>query len=684
MPSSEPQRPLNMSKPESERALISSFACTSCVRRKVKCDRMLPACSSCVKTKAGCVYRAPPPPQRRRRRLDQNSGGQRKSVVAAAEESDLKARLAQYEQILQEHGLLPDPAPPAVTGENKTSDEARDGRLIFRGGKSRYVSSSVWLDADEAELHDLAEHDNYDENEDANFEIKWSIDPLSAALLGNIRNLVDFHPSPGDAQKLWTAHSNNVEPLCKILHIPTTTKMVEKVTQQPATASKEDECLLFAIYHFATLSMSDEECLRDFGQSRSTLLPRYSFALRQALVNASWLKTTDMTVLQALVLYLLATRLTTDPHTYWIMTGVAVRIAQRMGLHRNREETELPPFEVEMRRRLFWQLIPLDGYAGQISGTSISVPPNSWETKQPLNINDSQIWPGMTKKPVAQEGPTEMIFCLVKAQLSDLYNRSGVKVPKFGPTVNLKTGAELDKIIDEAEGAIEAKYLRYCEIGNPLNFLLLGNVRSAANSVRLRNRISRLVSRTDDASDQEMRDLCALADKILETDNALYRNPSVRGFRWKIESLFIWDALKCLLMGLSRPGFYATADELSAMWNKIAEVYSNHGEITEAKGAMQAIIGKATLQAWDANPPSLHPPVSEPTFITMLHSQYKKIADSKPLEDAADSGNVDGAYDESMFSLDDYFGPSGIMDLNMEDYLNVDPASWTFWDSSQA
>ncbi|KAK7932078.1 fungal-specific transcription factor domain-containing protein [Apiospora marii] len=455
--------------------------------------------------------------------------------------------------------------------------------------------------------------------------------------------------------------------------------MIEQVTHQPVDASKEDECLLFAIYHFAAHSMSDEECLLELGQTRSGLLSKFSYAFRQALVNASWLRTTDMTVLQALVLYLIATRLTSDPHTYWIMTGVAVRIAQRMGLHHDREDAELSVFDVEMRRRLFWQLIPLDGYAAQVSGTGISIPPNSWDTKQPRNINDSQIWPGMTEKPVPQEGPTEMIFYLVKAQLSDLYNRTGVKATTSGPTVDLKTGAELDKMIDRVEGAIEIKYLRYCELGNPLHFVLLGHVRSAANSVRLRNRISRLAARTD-ASDQELRDLCVLADKILETDNALYRNPSVKGFRWKIESLFIWDALKCILMGLSRPGLYVTADEANVTWDKVSEVYSNHFEITEARGAMQVIVGKATLRAWNANPPSL--PILDPMFITRLRSRHEKTDNPRPL-DAASNGAAGADYEEPTFSLDDYFCSSGGMDMNLDDYLNVGATNWTFWDPSQ-
>jgi hypothetical protein len=43
--------------------------------------------------------------------------------------------------------------------------------------------------------------------------------------------------------KLWDAYVQNVDPLCKVLHVPTVAKLVETVSRQPATASKGDACL---------------------------------------------------------------------------------------------------------------------------------------------------------------------------------------------------------------------------------------------------------------------------------------------------------------------------------------------------------------------------------------------------------------------------------------------------------
>jgi hypothetical protein len=167
--------------------------------------------------------------------------------------------------------------------------------------------------------------------------------------------------------------------------------------------------------------------------------------------------------MQAFVLFLITVRTQIDPHTFWIMTGVAVRIAQRIGLHRDGESLGIPPFDLEIRRRLFWQLLPLDGYAGQVSGTGISIAPNSWDTKQPLNINDDQIYPGMTQQPEEQKGATEMIYCLTRTELSKFYTRTGVKMKDIGATIQLRDGAELKQLIDEVESIIETKYLRYCQ-----------------------------------------------------------------------------------------------------------------------------------------------------------------------------------------------------------------------------
>lgn len=458
------------------------YNCQPCVRRKVKCDRIVPTCSSCVKTKQECIYQAPPKP-RRKKRKGVDEGAEADAGRHASVDDDVHGRLARYERILRENGLIDAegnamspssaqkteeyPTPATEGGLPQGSRQAHPpppGKLVAGGGKSRYIDSNLWLDTGADDIQDLSSDDMEPAPDHHLSSFRPGLyDPISGSLLGLTHDLLDFHPSFEHAMALWTAHMQNVEPLCKVLHIPTTARMVQEVARQPSTASKAQECQLFAIYHFAVFSMDEEDCLRQFGQSRSILMPKYAHALRQALVNASWLKTTEMPVMQAYVLFLISGRAYIDPHTYWMLTGIGVRIAQRMGLHHDGETLGLPPFEVQMRRRLFWPLVSLDGFAGQHSGTGISMLPSSWDVKLPLNVNDDQIFPGMTEWPEEEKGATDMIFVLCRAEMSRYYSKVALRLKESGPSVHLEED-QAKAQIDEVERNIEEKYLRYCDI----------------------------------------------------------------------------------------------------------------------------------------------------------------------------------------------------------------------------
>ncbi|KAA8646802.1 hypothetical protein EYZ11_010909 [Aspergillus tanneri] len=641
------------------------YTCQPCVRRKVKCDKALPACSSCSKGKLECIYQAPLPRSRKRKHSE-----------------DVHERLVRYERMLCANGLLstvdnmPSKETPQTAQERASacvneSDTPGVGKLLAADGKSRYIDSTLWLDAGGVNMREMSEDEEVDHSAPAGIS-SVPMDPVSGAMLEISHSLVDYHPSYRDAMKQWDAYVQNVEPLCKILHVPTTAEMVNTLSQQPNMASKANECLVFSIYYFAVYSMTDEDCVCEFGQSQIALMGKYQYAFRQALVNVSWLRTTEIPVLQAYVLFLIAMRTQIDPHTFWIWTGVAIRIAQRMGLHRDGEGLGLPPFEIQMRRRLWWQLLPLESYAGQVSGTGISLPPNSWDTKQPLNLDDEQIYPGMTDQPEEQKGASQMIYCLAKTELSNFYTRMGVKIKDIGGAIQFRDSIDLEKRIDEVERSIETKYLRHCDIVNPVHLLTLGIVRSAANAVRLRSRMWRQINQSID--DTERRMLCVLAQKVLDTDTALYSNPHLRKFQWQIKTFFIWDVLIFVLNSLAKTGFFPPT-ELNSTWKKIADVYINHPEILQAKRALYTAVGKVTLKAWIANPPGNSIP--EPAFITTLRSQHEVKFAERP-EKADDIGS-----DEST----DWVSPSGALfgdlswgDLNLDSNYILGTADWLLWD----
>jgi len=665
-----------------------AHSCRSCAARKVKCDKGAPSCSACRKAKLDCVYQ-PLAPRRRKRKL---SGG--------LSPSD---KLARYERILQQLGVLePDEAATPSSASTTTTKEpppedsplplrfipwghsqmTKVGKILATRDKSRYIDSDFWGDLgdDEEDGHPVSDDDE-EQEEDMSYIHRQNgfADPLTGAFMGcPEQRLTLCHPTHVEAMAMWQVHSQNVEPLCKILHIPSVATLVETVSRQVETATKPDECLLFAIYHFAVFSMTDDECIEKLRQPRAVLRQRYHFAARQALTNASFLRTTDMTVLQALVLFLLACRESYDPHTYWILTGVAVRIAQRMGIHRDGEKLGLPPFQVQMRRRLFYQLMPLDATVSQISGVGIMMPPDTWDTQPALNVNDDQIWPSMTEPPQEQKGATDMIFCLSRFCIG----KSIAGAVKNGAVMlsrEYRSYSEADRVIDEAEREVEDKYIRYCDVINPLHFLAVGLARSGITAMRLRTRLPS--ARTSEATDERRREIMQFAQRILDTDSAAHDHASVvKRFRWYVSAFFLWgmwDSLVFVLTTLATRSGMLSPDEVRSAWERMERVYQNHQELLHTKRALHVALQRLTLRAWDASHPNASQGEIEPAFVKTLRSMRrhgKRVA----TEGAAPSLQ-DGTHGEAKLG--------GVVDgdIPFETAIpdfDIDPIDydWTFWE----
>lgn len=651
--------------PATDAGELMAYACQTCSRRKVRCDKTTPICSSCSKSRLECVYQAPGP-RRRKRNLD----------------DDIYERLAQYESILKENNLLPngskpdtaDPVQPPITLRlATTSATSNTGRLLASSGRSRYMDSNLWENLGHEEIEHLSDAE---EDQRPGLNTLAGRDPFSGALMGIQHDLFQYHPTNDQALFLWRRHIENVEPLCKILHIPSTATMLETVSTQPEKASKAEECLLFAIYHFAVYSIAEAECEQHLGRPRAALLEEYHACARQSLINANFLRTTEMMILQAYILYLLSCRSFYAPPEYWILTGVAVRLAQRMGLHRDGEQSGLSPFEVQMRRRLFYQIIPLDGQASRESGVGLGLMPDGFDTLPPLNVNDDQLWPGMTEQPAEQKGATEMTFCLARSFIG----RSFIETKRF------KEDAEVQRIISRAEDNVEELYLRYCDFATPLHLLTNLATRSALNAMRLRVRLPNLNNFPD--TDQYRRERLQLSCKILDTDAAAHAHTNLKRFLWYIKPFFAWgtwDALISVLTSLPRHDLL-TRTETDEMWDRVQQLYVNHAEMLSAKRALQVAIGRLALKAWSTNPPSTSAIGPEPDFITKLrasrHYQSQVNGKATPTSNRTASDTVATApHTDALYDGDSaQFSASPVFDFDFDDLMNGNTTDWTFWD----
>lgn len=134
-----------------------------------------------------------------------------------------------------------------------------------------------------------------------------------------------------------------------------------------------------------------------------------------ALGRAGLISTADLDVLLAFVVFLVSAQHDYSHEALWTLVGVAVRIGQRMGLHRTEHLSGLSVFKAEMRRRLWWQICILNSQLGEATGQTGQRTTASNEllldVAMPANISDCDLHPNIESLVPQRERGTQMMFC---------------------------------------------------------------------------------------------------------------------------------------------------------------------------------------------------------------------------------------------------------------------------------
>jgi hypothetical protein len=117
-------------------------------------------------------------------------------------------------------------------------------------------------------------------------------------------NLQTFHPSPDQIMVIWRIFVDQVDPIIRMLHKPSMQTTIMEAQDHLEGMSKPLEALVFSIYFASITSMTQEQCLADFGEGKVVLLSRYRFAVQQSLARAGFLSAHNALTLQALIIYL--------------------------------------------------------------------------------------------------------------------------------------------------------------------------------------------------------------------------------------------------------------------------------------------------------------------------------------------------------------------------------------------
>ncbi|KAJ5592359.1 hypothetical protein N7537_009263 [Penicillium hordei] len=658
----------------------ASFACVVCHNRKVRCDRQDPSapCSNCAKANVECIYRAPPPPRRKRDRETNGSVSQERGKYARR-----SAGFDENPPAIRHHH-------PAERDRWTEAGKSGSGRMIMKDGNSIYLDNNLWTSVSN-ELPNAADvlGDGSDDGID-NFAQDVSDEYVILSTFATRDNLTELHPSPLNIFKLWQAFLKNVNPLTKIIHAPTVQQQILDAMSDLGKVSREIEALMFAIYCIALVSLQAEDVERSFGESKKALLSRCRRGVQLAFKNASLLRTSSSVVLQAFMLYLLCMRSFSDPHTIWTLCGIAVRIAQRIGIHRDGSAHGLSVFETEMRRRIWFQLMIIDATSAQFCGVASTPLPATIDVQPPMNANDSDLDPCMTEPAYEKPGPTEMMFVLARSAFGKWLLRVSKQVESSntGPWAFLSSSSmslkDKDKTIDELEAHLEDRFLRHCDKSIPLHMATTMMARSAIYYTRLMAHHPRQYQDPNTRLSQAEKNVI-FENSLKMTEYADYAqsNPVVRKYSWHMVNHMPWDAI---IFMLSEMRHRTDSKEKSKVWQLIGNVYSEHIKTMSKNGptplhmAIQNLIVKAWRTYIEECNLNHRTPTPCPTIVASLLASAGGISSTQQEDENFLSGEH-GAGIQNQHGHDRSSSQFGLEAENFGFLLGDSPQDWNEWDN---
>ncbi|KAI1162922.1 hypothetical protein F5B18DRAFT_357304 [Nemania serpens] len=574
-------------------------SCVVCRSRKVRCNKESP-CSNCRRAGIPCVIPSADRPPRWARRLErvaQNAAAEERLAQAAQAAQAAQPPTAQVmervrnleslvkelsSQLEQAHAATNSSAAtsPASSAQDRDGDhpratnpaagasniQSRFGRLVLSDAqRGRYVSSGFWsrvndeLDEIRVETQYLAEADagsSEDEklsgaspstrelertaSERHAFLFQHNLSPLGP-------DLQELRPLPSQIPFLLDVFYENVNLVVQIVHMPTVNNIARRSRGSDITQlTPANEALMFSIYYAAITSMEDDDVVNNFGSTKTDLNLKYRLGLEHALARADFLHIPDITLVQAFTIFLLLVRRYDSPRFCWMMTGLVIRMAQALGLQRDGTHfKQFTPFEIDLRRRVWYALCALDVRASEDQGTEFTIQYGSFDTKLPWNINDDDIDANTKEIPIEREGVTHMTFAILSMEISNISRQM------LSPDVGLE---EQNRLLNTINTNLEERYLRFSsESGTIRHWVMVVTTLLVVGKLTLFTHLPVLFSSpSEHFSDEVRHKLLVAAIEVAELNHALNAEKACCRWRWVFQTYTHWHAIVYLLIDICR------------------------------------------------------------------------------------------------------------------------------------
>jgi hypothetical protein len=178
--------------------------------------------------------------------------------------------------------------------------------------------------------------------------------------------------------------------------------------------------------------------------------------------------------------------------------GIAARIAQNMGFHRDPSHFPYTPWVCELRRRTWNYLCCLDALALTSYGSESCLPETS-DSQPPKNANDGDWHVSRFAKPSSVppdiKGFKEMSFVLARREIADLT----MQISQLDP---LDLAAK-ERLLRETKLSLDEKYLNHINRSNPSQTVVAALIEISLSSLKLTARHRWAIKAPDSSRDLE-------------------------------------------------------------------------------------------------------------------------------------------------------------------------------------
>lgn len=286
-------------------------SCLRCHERKIRCDKKSP-CTRCVRQGVACQYPGPSrvkrqPPKKNMTDVAARLEQLERSITALVCERSNQAPTSQTNSNPYENNHDTPPAGALATPNSAspvTSTSAEKPRFQgfrgFLGKDGRYINEPLLSRVLEKEQElQSAIGSPSDTSSPRRLPILKAEGIIANPLLMQLDSK-ELYPNRWQATVLWQTFLSRVDPLVKVIHVPSVQSRIFAAINRPESVQADIRALLFAIYFAATTTLLSDDIRNE---SLVADLQRFKQGLEISLYHAEFLDAPTITSLQAMIIY---------------------------------------------------------------------------------------------------------------------------------------------------------------------------------------------------------------------------------------------------------------------------------------------------------------------------------------------------------------------------------------------